>query len=76
MLLLCGIDYTEVKFWGMSRPTFNQLVLEEKITNQGNKAGDSSEGMWFSYSDVKDSLVEIHNDEELIQFAESLEASH
>ena len=75
MLLLCGIDYTEVKFWGMSRPTFNQLVLEEKITNQGNKAGDSSEGMWFSYSDVKDSLVEIHNDEELTQFADSLEAS-
>ena len=49
MLLLCGIDYTSVKFWGMDRKTFSRLTSEKKITNQGNKAGDSSEGMWFNY---------------------------
>ena len=76
MLLLSGIDYTDVKFWGMDRKTFHRLVSEGKITNQGNKAGDSSEGAWFNYSDVKDSLVEIQNDEQLMQFASSLEMSH
>jgi hypothetical protein len=76
MLLLCGIDYTDVKFWGMDRKTFNRLISEKKITNQGNKKGDSSEGMWFNYSMVKDSLTEISSDKELLDFASSLEVSH
>lgn len=75
MLLLCGIDYTCVKFWGMDRKTFSRLISEKKITNQGNKEGDSSEGMWFKYSDVKDSLIEIQTEEQLLQFASSLEAA-
>jgi hypothetical protein len=73
MLLLCGIDYTDVKFWGMNRKSFNQLISDKKIKNQGNQAGDSSEGMWFYYSDVKNSLVEIKTDQDLLQFACSLE---
>jgi hypothetical protein len=73
MLLLCGIDYTSVKFWGMDRKTFSRLISEQKITNQGNKAGESSEGMWFNYSDVKDSLVEIQTVEQLLAFASSLQ---
>lgn len=76
MLLLCGIDYTNVKFWGMDRKTFRRLVSEKKITNQGNMTGESSEGMWFYYSDIKDSLVEIQTEEQLLQFASSLQASH
>ena len=76
MLLLCGIDYTEVKFWAMDRKTFNRLISDGKITNQGNKTGESSQGMWFYYSDVKDSLVEIKTEEELIRFASSIEVSH
>jgi len=75
MLILCGIDYTDIKFWGMDRKTFNRLISEKKITNQGNKKGDSSEGRWFNYSDVKDSLVEIQTDEQLLQFASSLEST-
>ena len=73
MLLLCGIDYNEVKFWGMDRKTFRRLIADKKITNQGNKARDSSEGMWFYYSNVKDSLVEIKTQEDLLRFASSLE---
>jgi hypothetical protein len=69
MLLLCGIDYTNVKFWGMNRETFNQMILNKRITNQGDKSGNSSEGMWFNYSDVKDFLVEIQTDDDLLQFA-------
>jgi hypothetical protein len=69
MLLLCGIDYTTVRFWGMDRTTFNRLVAEGRITNQGNMAGESSEGMWFNYSAVKDSLVEIQTEEQLLAFA-------
>jgi len=51
----------------MNRKTFNFLVSENKITNQGNKKEDSSEGMWFSYSDVKNHLIEINNNEQLIK---------
>jgi hypothetical protein len=74
MLLLCGITYTGVNFWGMSRPVFERLTLENKITNQGNKSGESSEGAWFNYSDVKDSLVSIESDESLVQFALGLDS--
>jgi len=72
VLLLCGIDYTDVKFWGMNRETFYHLISEKKITNQGNKSGESSEGWWFNYSDVKDSLVEIHSDSQLLEFVDSV----
>ena len=65
ILLLCGIDYTEIKFWIMNRKIFNELVLEEKICNQGNKTKQSSEGMWFNYSDVKDELIEVTNNDDL-----------
>lgn len=68
ILLLCGIDYEEIKFWVMNRSTFAQLIEEKKITNQGNNAGESSEGMWFNYSDVADSLIPIYSNEELLEF--------
>ena len=70
MLLLCGIDYTDVQFWGMDRPTFKMLCDQGVITNQGNKTAESSEGRWFNYSDVKENLVPIRTDEELLKFAE------
>jgi hypothetical protein len=31
--------------------------------------------MWFNYSDVKESLIEIKTDEQLLQFVSSLELS-
>lgn len=68
-LLLCGIGYKEVNFWVMDRPTYDALRGLGKITNQGNKAGDSSEGTWFSYQNVKDSLVRITTDGELLAWA-------
>jgi len=71
VLLLCGIGYHEVKFWLMSRVTFVQLIAENKITNQGNKEEDSSEGMWFNYSDVQESLVRVNTNEDIIQFIHS-----
>jgi hypothetical protein len=71
LLLLCGIGYTNINFWTMDRKVFYKLINDKKITNQGNKMGDSSEGMWFNYSDVKDSLIEIKNDDELLEFVKS-----
>ena len=68
ILLLCGIDYEEIKFWVMNRAVFNKLIEEQKITNQGNNTGESSEGRWFNYSDVVDSLIEIKTNEELLQY--------
>jgi hypothetical protein len=69
ILLLCGIDYHEVYFWVMNRSVFVNLIEENKITNQGNKTGESSEGMWFSYSDVAKSLIKIKTNEELLNYA-------
>jgi hypothetical protein len=69
LLLLCGIDYEEVKFWGLNRATFQRLVEEKKITNQGAKGGQSSEGMWFNYGDVQDALVPLVTDADLVAFA-------
>jgi hypothetical protein len=72
MLLLCGIEYQDIKFWAMNRKTFDTLVSENKITNQGNKKKDSSEGMWVWYSVAKDYLTPIESDEDLQKFAESI----
>ena len=72
ILLLCGIDYHDIKFWTMSRSVFRKMLEEGKITNQGKKSGESSEGVWFNYSDVKDFLVEIQTD---AQLKEAIEAS-
>jgi hypothetical protein len=52
----------------MNRTVFNKLIEEKKITNQGNKTGESSEGMWFNYSDVVDSLIQIKTNEELLHY--------
>ena len=68
ILLLCGIDYHEIKFWVMNRSVFTKLIEEKKITNQGNNTGESSEGMWFNYSDVVGSLIQIKSNEELLQY--------
>lgn len=68
ILLLCGIDYHEIHFWVMNRSIFIKLIEEKKITNQGNKTGESSEGMWFSYSDVAKSLIKIKTNEELLHY--------
>ena len=68
ILLLCGIDYDEIKFWVMNRSVFNKLIEEKKITNQGNNTGESSEGRWFNYSDVADSLIQIKTNEELLEY--------
>jgi hypothetical protein len=68
ILLLCGIEYTDIKFWVMNRQVFTRLIEEKKITNQGNNTGESSEGMWFNYSDVKDSLIQIYTNEDLLAY--------
>lgn len=72
MLLLCGIEYTDVKFWAMNRKTFDNLVTNNKITNQGNKEKESSEGMWFFYSHVKDQVTPIESDDDLLRFVETV----
>jgi hypothetical protein len=70
-LLLCGIDYEDILFWGLARPTLLELVEKKKVTNQGSKTGDSSEGLWFNYEDVKDALTEIKTDADLLKFVQA-----
>lgn len=72
MLLLCGIEYQDVKFWAMNRKTFDTLVATNKITNQGNKKKQSSEGHWVWYSDIKDHVTLIETNADLQKFAETV----
>lgn len=69
LLLLCGIGYTDVRFWTMSRAKYAELRAAGKITNQGNATGESSEGTWFTYSAVKEHLVPVATAEELVAAA-------
>ena len=66
ILLLCGIDYEEIKFWIMNREVFDFLLSEGKITNQGNKEGESNQGTWMWYSAVKDHLIEVTSEEQFL----------
>ena len=68
VLLLCGIGYTDVSFWVLNRFMFDELVKLRKITNQGNRLGESSEGMWCNYLDIKDAIVPVHTNEDLLAF--------
>ena len=70
-LLLAGIYPTRIRFWGLTRANFVKLIGEGKVTNQGNKEKDSSEGMWMLYKDIKDSLVEIETPDQLVAFSRS-----
>ena len=49
----------------MNKTKFKELVIEGKITNQGNKNKDSEQGMWFNFSNVKNDIVEIKNNQDL-----------
>lgn len=69
LLLLCGIGYTDVRFWTMNKATFGALVAAGKITNQGCATGESAQGMWFNFADVKDSLREIRTEADLVAAA-------
>jgi hypothetical protein len=67
ILLLVGIHYNEIKFYGINRDTFKKLVDEGKITNQGSKNKDSEQGMWFRYSNVKNDIMTIKTNEDIIK---------
>lgn len=66
ILLFVGIKYKEIVFFGMNRYIFNKLVNEGKITNQGNKNKDNEQGMWCKYSNIKNDLIEIKTNEDII----------
>ena len=67
ILLLMGIHYNEIIFYGMNKDMFKKLVNEGKITNQGSKNKDSEQGMWFRYSNVKYDITLIKTNEDIIK---------
>jgi hypothetical protein len=68
-LLLAGIYPTYIRYWGLTKLQFKRLLQEGKVTNQGNAEKNSTEGMWMNYKDIKDSLVEIQTNDQLLAFA-------
>jgi hypothetical protein len=69
-LLLCGVEYHNIKFWAVSKPDVLKMMEDGKITKHGNKAEDSYEGWWCWYSKIKDNLTEITSNEDLVRFLE------
>ena len=66
ILLLVAIDYNKVLFFGMNKIQFQKLVNEGKITNQGNKNKSSHQGLWCKYSNIKDDIIPITCNDDLI----------
>lgn len=66
ILLLMAIDYKEIKFYAINKETFTKLVKDGKITNQGSKNKDSEQGMWFRYSNVKNDIIAIKTNDDII----------
>ena len=75
ILLLMAIDYKEIKFYAMNKETFTKLVKEGKITNQGSKNKDSEQGMWFRYSNVKNDIITIKTNEDIINLLNDKEVN-
>jgi len=73
ILLLVGIHYNEIKFYGVNRDIFNKLVHNGKITNQGSKNKDSEQGLWCKYSNIKDDIITIDTNEDIIKLVKNNE---
>jgi len=73
-LLLVGIQLDGFSVWGMTRKDFDLAFAEGKITNQGNKENDSSEGTWMHYKNVKDRLTPLESEADLLAFSQSLQS--
>ena len=71
-LLLAGIQYNGIDFWAMSRANFLRAVESGLATNQGNKAKESSEGIWMTYINVSSLLTPIKTKADLVAFAAAL----
>lgn len=77
-LLLCGLDFREIKFYISSRKIVEKLIDEYIIVGQGKKKdgiAQPQQAYWFSRSDfVKknknflDYFVEIKNERELVKY--------
>jgi len=71
ILLLMGIHYNDIIFYGMNKNTFKKLIIKGKITNQGSKNKDSEQGMWFTYSNVKNDVAVINTIDDIINLYKS-----
>ena len=81
-LLLCGLDFRDIKFYICSRKVVEDLINEGIITGQGkkNKEGvaQPQQAYWFSRTDFKrknkiftDYFTQIKNEKDLIRFIQA-----
>ena len=71
-LLLVGIGLHGMRAWGMTRKDFESCVADGRATNQGNKAKNSSEGIWMTYRNVHACLTPLSNEADLLAFVATL----
>lgn len=78
-LLLCGLDFNDIKYYIASRKIVEALIKDGIITGQGKKnkngVAQPQQAYWFSRSDFNkknkyftDYFTPINNEEELIQY--------
>ena len=71
-LLFCGIGYTDIHWFFLSRTRFDELCEKKVITPQGDQDGNSYQGWWFSYQDAKDDLIEVSSSDHLDRLVNDL----
>lgn len=77
-LLLCGLDFQDIKYYIASRTVVEKLINEGVIVGQGKKVdgvAQPQQAYWFSRSDFKkhnklfsDYFVMVRDESELIQY--------
>ena len=80
-LLLCGLDFKEIKFYIATRQIVEHLITEGIITGQGKKKNgiaQPQQAYWFSRSDFAKKqkiftnyFIEIKNESQLIKYLQS-----
>ena len=66
-LLLTAIYPQDIKWYIIDKDSVNDLIKKEVIKLQGKK-GKSKEGYWVCYSDIKEHLTEIKNENDLLKY--------
>ncbi len=81
-LLLCGLDFKEIKFYIAPRKTVENLIKDNIITGQGKKINgiaQPQQAYWFSRSDFTKNkkvftnyFIPVFNEETLIKYLQSV----
>jgi hypothetical protein len=69
-IILCGIDYQELKFWIISKTKFLELKNENIVSQQG---GGEGQGLWCDFEKIKEHLIPLKNKNDFNNYLNNFE---